>query len=282
MRFNGSIIGVDNSPRISRVGGVWNLRPQALARRENRWGGLDADAAAYIADVESGDGQTLEPSVREAIHTFVKGCKDDGIWTAIKASAILCGARTLTGALKPLVGTAPTNNNFVSGDYSRAYGLYSTGTQWLDTNRNNNTDGQNDQHMACYSTRTVPAANPIMGAGGASDTGASHIFNNNATTRSRNTTAVNLTGGTSVIGLIGMSRAASTTYTAISGSAPMETLSSTSQTPFNQNVLVYRRVAGSSAGSHRIAFYSVGTALDLELLAKNVHRLVGTIQSALL
>jgi hypothetical protein len=281
MRFNGSILGVDNSPRISRVGGVWALRPQAIARRENRWGGMDADAAAYIAEVETSDAQALEPAVREAIHTFVKGCKDDGIWTAIKASAILCGARTLTGALKPLVGTAPTNNNFVSGDYSRAYGLYSTGTQWLDTNRNNNADGQNDQHMACYGTRTVPLGNPIMGAGGGADTGATHIFTN-ATTRSRNSTAVNLASGTSAIGLIGMSRSASATYTAISGSAPMETLSSTSQTPFNQNVLVYRRVAGSGAGAGRIAFYSVGTALDLELLAKNVQRLVGSIQSALL
>jgi hypothetical protein len=68
--------------------------------------GLDADAAAYIAAVEAADGQALEAGVRWNIDQFVRGCKADGIWTAIKASCILSGARTLSGALVPLVGSA--------------------------------------------------------------------------------------------------------------------------------------------------------------------------------
>ncbi|NBN88588.1 MAG: hypothetical protein EBV32_05835, partial [Proteobacteria bacterium] len=76
----------------------------------------DADANAYIAAVETADGQALEGDTRAAITAFVVGCKADGIWNAIKASCILAGARTLSGALVPLIGTAPTNNNFVSGD----------------------------------------------------------------------------------------------------------------------------------------------------------------------
>ena len=77
----------------------------------------DTDAGNYIQAVEgpAGDNQVLEPAVRQAINNFVVGCKQDGIWSAIKASCILAGARTLNGALVPLVGTAPTNNNFVSG-----------------------------------------------------------------------------------------------------------------------------------------------------------------------
>jgi hypothetical protein len=78
---------------------------------------------AYIAAVETADGQALEPAIRTAYDQFIRGCKADGIWDAIKASCILSGARSLSGALVPLKGSAPTNNNFVSGDYVRTTGL---------------------------------------------------------------------------------------------------------------------------------------------------------------
>ena len=90
----------------------------------------DTDAGNYIQAVEAADGQALEPATRQAINNFVIGCKQDGIWNAIKASCILSGARTLNGALQPLVGTAPTNvgGNFVSGDYNRKTGLVGNGS----------------------------------------------------------------------------------------------------------------------------------------------------------
>jgi len=84
---------------------------------------FDADASTYIEAVEVADGQALETGVRYAINDFVIGCKQDGIWDAIKASCIMAGARTLDGALVPLVGTAPTNYNFVAGDYNRELSL---------------------------------------------------------------------------------------------------------------------------------------------------------------
>ncbi|MCP4832791.1 MAG: hypothetical protein GY886_11325, partial [Gammaproteobacteria bacterium] len=68
---------------------------------------FDSDASTYIDAVEATDGQALETGVRVAINDFVLGCKQDGIWNAIKASCILAGARTLDGALVPLTGTAP-------------------------------------------------------------------------------------------------------------------------------------------------------------------------------
>ena len=74
---------------------------------------LDRDAAVYLNAVAVADGEQLEPAVRKAINDFVNGCKQDGIWDAIKASCILAGARTLAGALVPLVGTAPTNNGAI-------------------------------------------------------------------------------------------------------------------------------------------------------------------------
>jgi hypothetical protein len=62
----------------------------------------DADALDYLARVKTADGAGVEQGVAMAVDGFVKGCKADGIWDAIKASCIMAGARTLTGALVPL------------------------------------------------------------------------------------------------------------------------------------------------------------------------------------
>jgi hypothetical protein len=113
-------------------------------------GVTDPDAGAYIAAVEAADGQLLEFGVGKAINDFVVGCKQDKIWDAIKASCILAGARTLNGALVPLAGTAPTNFNFVSGDYNRKTGLVGDGSsKYLNSNRNNNADPQDSQPRCC-------------------------------------------------------------------------------------------------------------------------------------
>jgi hypothetical protein len=80
-------------------------------------------------------------------------CKADGTFSAIKAACLLCGARTLAGALVPLVGTAPTNvaDGFVSGDYTRGGatpGLKGDGTSYLDSGRAGDDDPLED-HQAC-------------------------------------------------------------------------------------------------------------------------------------
>jgi hypothetical protein len=114
---------------------------------------FDPEITAYIAAVETADGQALEPAVKTAYINFILGCKADGIWNAIKASCILAGARTLTGALVPLAGTAPTSFNFVDGDYNRKTGLVGDGsTKYLDSNRNNNADP--------HASPSTPSANP--------------------------------------------------------------------------------------------------------------------------
>ena len=45
----------------------------------------DTDASNYIDAVEVADTLALETATRYAINNFVIGCKQDGIWPAIKA-----------------------------------------------------------------------------------------------------------------------------------------------------------------------------------------------------
>ena len=114
----------------------------------------DPDAQTYLAAVETADGQAIEGDVALAINDFVVGCKDDGIWDAIKASCILAGARTLAGALVPLVGTAPDNGSagfyqFVEADYDRKLGLQGSKSSpfpILLANRLSSDDPQDNHH----------------------------------------------------------------------------------------------------------------------------------------
>ena len=56
----------------------------------------DSDARTYISAVETADNQSLEFGVKVAIQNFIVGAKADGIWDAIKSSAILAGAISTT------------------------------------------------------------------------------------------------------------------------------------------------------------------------------------------
>lgn len=256
-------------------------------------GGYDTDAQAYITLVEAADTESLETGVKDAINAFVVGCKSDGIWDAIKASCILAGARTLTGALVPLVGTAPDPYNFVSGDYDRKTGLVGDGaTTYLDSNRNNNADPQDDFHMSLY-RQSIGNSAIWMGAGSGSDTGRSTI---NLTTdgaaasqgyyfRNRHPTAngdsfVVGNAESNSLGLIGHSRTSSTNvdYKYPNG---FGSFSVSSQTPFNGNIGVFANGAGAFFTNARLSFYSIGEALDLALLDSRVSTLMTAIGAAI-
>jgi hypothetical protein len=255
---------------------------------------LDADAAVYLNAVAQADGQQLEPAVRKAINDFVVGCKRDNIWNAIKASCILAGARTLTGALTPLRGSAPTNNGpFVSGDYARGGatpGLLGNGTsKYLDSNRTSDADPQDNHHAAVWATavHTGAAAGCYIGAGG-SILGALNILrgasNGVLTTRSRNSVAA--TSGASsgsATGLLGISRSASASYT-VRYSNTDETASIASQTPTNGEIYVLARESSAAINipcNGRVAFYSIGESLDLALLDTRLSTLITAIGAAI-
>jgi hypothetical protein len=242
----------------------------------------DTNASAYIDAVEAADSQALETATRYAINDFVIGCKSDSIWNAIKASCILSGARTLAGALIPLTGTAPTNFNFVSGDYNRKTGLVGNGsTKYLDSNRNNNTDPQNNNHNAVYAT-TLADSNFLTGATGpeCNDAGSNGI-NGSGFSRSRSTTG-SASAVTAVAGFFGISRSVSSNYNN-RVSSTNETISVASNGLFNTNVLIYRRSCSGSPAytASRIAFYSIGENLDLALLDARVTALINAFAAAI-
>jgi len=236
----------------------------------------DPDAAVYVAAVEAADGQSLETATKVAIHSFVKGCKADGIWPAIKASCILAGARTLAGALVPLVGTAPTNVGglFVSGDYNRETGLVGDGsTKYLDSNRNNNADLQDSKHVSSYCVST-PSGLVLVGMIASSINGASIIYPN--LTRLHSSGSDNFTATS---GFIGLSRNNSLSYTRRNGGSNTE-ITKASLTPQNSNIAILRN-GSTTYGSDRLAFYSIGESLDLALLDARVTDLINAFAAAI-
>jgi hypothetical protein len=270
---------------------------KGITLRKGYIGTDDPDAEAYITAVEAADEAespgvgSLETATKVAIHSFVKGCKNDGIWPAIKASCILAGARTLTGALVPLVGTAPTNVNFVSGDYNRKTGLVGDGsTKYLNSNRNNNADPQNSSHCsAFFGTNYVAtlANSAILGAGGGT-TGSNQIQVGAGSSlpvfRNRSTSFVGRTNPASFSGLIGLSRANSSNFTArFNGSNFTDAIAS--ETPFNGNILVFARNSSTLEpglfSNSRLAFYSIGESLDLALLDARVTDLINAFAAAI-
>lgn len=251
----------------------------------------DADAQAYFDRVEgvNGDNQPLETAVKDAINAFVVGCKADGIWTAIKASCILAGARTLNGALQPLVGAAPTNvGPFVAGDYNRKTGLVGDGgTKYLNSNRNSNADPQNNLHLAVRLTSTGSVSKVFVGALSSS----SPLLTSQVSITSAGLVTAFANSGTnsseispSVPTVVGISRTNSSQHL-FRINATTYTGSSTSAAPgaFPHYVFA-RNNSNSSVIGHtdaRLAFYSIGEALDLALLDARVTALINAFAAAI-
>jgi hypothetical protein len=249
---------------------------------------FDADASTYIEAVEAADTQALETGVRYAINDFVIGCKNDGIWDAIKASCILAGARTLAGALTPLVGTAPTNNNFVAGDYNRETGLVGDGsTKYLDSNRANNADPQNSNHNALFisdANSSDPAI--LMGDGTATTIGNNRIVFSTSLSSNFHFDSRSVSGGSittfpvNPTGFVGHSRSTSTNALFRVASSTTS-YSMTSATPTTTNVYVFSRESGGIPANARLAFYSIGESLDLAALDTRVSALITAIGAAI-
>lgn len=246
---------------------------------------FDTDAVDYIRRVEAADGQALEPPIGIALNAFVRGCKIDGTWSAIKASCVLAGARTLNGALVPLAGAAPTNFNFVGADYNRKTGLAGDGsTKYLDSNRNNNADPQNSNHNAVYAASIgttgvfMGSNDPVTGLG----TGANFI-SRTGFTRNRNSAGA-ASPATAAPGLFATSRNTSGSYMTMVAQTS-GTINDTSQVPFNRNVHIFQRPGNNTTISlptnARLAFYSIGESLDLALLYARITTLINTLATVL-
>ena len=251
-------------------------------------GPADPDVAAYIAAVETADNQGLEEEVKVAYSDFITGCKADGIWDAIKASCILAGARTLSGALVPLVGTAPTNNGpFVSADYNRKTGLVGDGsTKYLNANRLSTEDTESNAHFSCYVNSVPSTTKTYMG----------YLINTVIPSQRAEvqTSATNsfmlLKGSTSLAiaspsssGLIGATRSDALQFTGISG-PNTQTISDTGVPPtVSVDWHIFKRNYSPSPqfSDARIAFYSIGESLDLALLDTRVSTLISDLGAAI-
>ena len=252
----------------------------------------DQDALTYLTAVETADGQALESGVRLAVNAFVKGCKNDGIWPAIKASCILAGARTLAGALIPLVGTAPTNNGFIGigTDYVRKTGLVRNGsTKYLNSNRNNNADPQNSKHLSIFISGAASADGTVyIGArpNGGSNAGAAML------TRSTSSNggvhlhcATQSTTASSATGFRGASRSESANFLHRSNSSSVS-FAIASESPADRQIAIFALMQDNNSTiiaptNARLAFYSIGESLNLTLLDARVTTLVNAIDAAI-
>jgi hypothetical protein len=246
----------------------------------------DPDVQAYLSAVEQADGQALEYPVAYAVDEFVRGCKSDGIWDAIKASCIIAGARTRLGALTPLVGPAPTSFNFVDGDYNRKTGLVGDGsTKLLNSNRNNNADPQNNNHNAVFISTAGTGTQIYAGAGvssteaGVSNLGRTTAPSLNMFFRNRFSTAAQF-GNLNATGLAGTSRSSSANFSVrVDGQG--FTATAASQSPYSGDWCVFGGTGGSFKANARLAFYSIGESLNLALLDARVTDLINAFAAAI-
>ena len=250
----------------------------------------DADAATYLAAVEAADGQILEPSVRQAVNTFVLGCKADGIWNAIKASCILAGARTLSGALVPLAGTAPdkygTEGNW---NYNRKTGLQGDGsTNYLDSNQTATATSPTNYHQSAYVSAKPSVNTPFVYSDNLNDQ-RYLLYSNISADETRAISGLTGTpyfggAGSLEIGFKGVTRNSSTTFNARSNAITSPPISSAAGNSTALTSFIFStnfNGAPSSFGNARLAFYSIGEALDLAKLDARVTTLINAFAAAI-
>jgi hypothetical protein len=241
----------------------------------------DADVKAYVAAVEAADGQALELEVIKAYDNFILGCKHDGIWNAIKASCILAGARTLSGALVPLAGTAPdkygTEGNW---SYNRKTGLQGDGsTNYLDTNRAENADPLLNQHLSTYISVAGTGNQCYIGARGVSSTASQITYDSGSLYFISRTVATSLSSAAQLVNFGGLKRNASTVVYRRNGTSSSGNFGTPASVP--DNYFVFNRPNVPLYSNARIAFYSIGEDLDLALLDARVSTLISDLGAAI-
>lgn len=279
--FNGSVwqrLDVMDKNSIESL----DSRVSSLEASSSAVSGLvtDLDAAAYIAAVESADGEPLEPNVKYAINAFFLGCKADQIWDSITSGCILVGARTLAGALVPIKGAAPTSYNFVSADYTRLTGLKGNGSsKYLDSNVLANSFAYDNRHISAFVQDRVLAGGyegALLGARTVSQsllTVNTSFFNANLIPPTTIATPT----------LVGVSRSGNTvTHRANNVNTDFTSVNN------NLEALSYhvlsRHYNGSPSlyGAHRVKFYSIGDSIDLAALDLRLTRLMAEIEGSIL
>ena len=234
----------------------------------------------YIARLQAVDGH--EPAFDEANDYLIRELVTLGgaYWDTMGTMTALAGKKW-EGLLIPLrdgmdVGT---NYNFESGDFNANTGLIGDeATKYIDANRNNNTDPQNNFAMGVIVTdNSANTAGTVHIAGGMrSVSGSSYIYR-----ASHLHFGVRSSGdqifafGQSSTGYIGASRADGSSIDIRRGSTT-ENRSQGSQARHNETISVFRSNNDSAAlpsenpngySASRIMLYHIGPAIDLTTIA---------------
>lgn len=253
------------------------------------------------ADAAAGSTQGLERPVTDAISVCLQALVVDGILgvtgaspevqvlsasaSLIKASCLMMGARTLSGALVPLAADmpAPTSFNFVAGDYNRRTGLGDPVNTTKRLNSNYVIPGgfQDDCSMAAFFSE-----NDTTGAAmGYVDSGENGSFLSSRNARLYNAgTSTFAPSNTTATGFRGVSRASSASFIyRHTGSNETASISSTAVTHEAISVFARSRPSGGvdSFSNARLNFYSIGAFLNLDPLEARITALSNAIQAAI-
>ena len=193
------------------------------------------------------------------------------ISTAIVQAGFLLGfsdgtggsGSALNGCFVPIVGTNPTNVNFVSSDFSRTSGLTKNSfTKYINTNRANNADAQNSRHIFASFPPTQAPLDVIGSGTGVTDSfikysGSSNV---NMLATAFQTQTINVFDSS-----VGLSRAISSQYGSYAGyGTGNATLKGgvTSNAPSSSNITLFA-AGGTSLGAYgSLIFYSSGSAFS--------------------
>lgn len=188
------------------------------------------------------------------------------------------------GALEGLLPTHDKGTIFaaVSGDWNAKTGLKGDGSSiYVNSNRNNNADGQDDQSMGAYLTEgmgTVDGTQAVMGAGSSED-GASEIRavytqesgGERLFLRSqRNTVSATSWQLTPRTGFLAISRVEATNFV-LREQGSNQGFIRDSQTPYNGTIGVFARETNEAFGQMglmRSPFYFIGPGLSEADLAE--------------
>lgn len=243
---------------------------------------FDFEARDYVLRLEAYEGEQLESGVRIEINKFISGLKADNIWNKINDGFLMAGPRTHSGILIPLKNGGKTgiNYNFTSSDYSRKSGLLGDGSsKYIDTQHNANFETTGSQHIATYITKTGSSISQYyFGAGIQSQTGSSAIYASGSSAlflKSRASGIDSYQYLSPRTGFMCISRYNTGVWVARNDifETPFIYVENGSQ---NSNIYLFaNNNANLGAGTPesysdaRIAFYSVGTNLDLMSLYRS-------------
>ena len=238
---------------------------------------FSAEAQNYFSRLDAA-GDTTYTTYKQPLANYIDSLVAMGgaYWDDMKSSTSFVGVG-IQGITVPLRDgmTVPTNNNFVASDLDQTTGLLCNGTtKRISTNTNQSNYAQNDTSVSVYRTEDVSGANPFyFGTNLANGIGARQSL----VTACYGTQAI--TGSaTTAVGLIGLSRSASTGYDYRSNGTT-GTRTETSATPAAGNLDIFA-INGTTSGSSRLATYHAGPALDLATLEGLQATLISEIVAA--